>query len=82
MLDKTGDTFLDMTNFGKGIIFINGHHLGRFWNVGPQQTLYVPGCWLKKGNNSIVVFDQKNTMKQEQISTIATPILNKLQNRN
>jgi len=43
-LSKTGDTFLDMQKWGKGIVFVNGHNTGRYWNVGPQQTLYLPGC--------------------------------------
>lgn len=56
-LKKVGDTYLDMSTWGKGFVWINGHCLGRFWEVGPQQTLYVPGCWLRKGNNEIVVLD-------------------------
>lgn len=56
-LSKTGDTYLDMSTWGKGMVWINGHNLGRYWNVGPQQTLFVPGCWLKKGKNEIVVLD-------------------------
>lgn len=56
-LKKVGDTFLDMSTWGKGLVWINGHCLGRFWNVGPQQTLYVPGCWLKKGKNNITILD-------------------------
>lgn len=56
-LKKTGDTYLDMSTWGKGLVWLNGHCLGRFWNVGPQQALYVPGCWLKKGRNEIVVMD-------------------------
>lgn len=56
-LKKVGDTYLDMSTWGKGFVWINGHCLGRFWEVGPQQTLYVPGCWLRKGNNEIVVMD-------------------------
>ena len=36
---------------------MNGHALGRFWKIGPQKTLYVPGPWLKKGANEVVVFD-------------------------
>ena len=48
-LDETGDTFIDMEAWGKGIIFINGHNIGRYWKVGPQQTLYIPGVWLKYG---------------------------------
>lgn len=51
------DTYLDMRNWSKGTVWVNGHHLGRFWNIGPQQTLYVPGAWLKKGKNDVVVFD-------------------------
>jgi beta-galactosidase len=51
------DTFLDTSQLTKGQLWINGHAMGRFWNVGPQKTLYVPGPWLKKGVNEIVVFD-------------------------
>ena len=56
-LNKTGDTFLNMEAWGKGQVYINGHAVGRFWSIGPQQTLYVPGCWLKKGKNEIIVLD-------------------------
>ncbi len=56
-LKKTGDTYLDMSTWGKGLVWVNGHCLGRFWNVGPQQTLFLPGCWLRKGSNRIVVLD-------------------------
>ena len=57
MVKKVGDTYLDMSQWSKGLVWINGHCLGRFWNVGPQQTLYVPGCWLKKGANEIIIMD-------------------------
>ena len=56
-LSTPADTFLDIRNLDKGVVWINGHTLGRFWNVGPQDTLYVPGPWLKTGANEIVVFD-------------------------
>lgn len=56
-LKKVGDTFINMEAFGKGQVWINGHALGRYWRIGPQQTLYVPGCWLKKGKNEVVVLD-------------------------
>jgi len=56
-LKKTGDTFINMETFGKGQVYVNGHPLGRFWSIGPQQTLYLPGCWLKKGRNEIIVLD-------------------------
>jgi beta-galactosidase len=54
---QSGDVFLDVRNLGKGALWINGHPVGRFWNVGPQDTLYVPGPWLHRGKNDIVVFD-------------------------
>lgn len=54
---KPSDTFLNFETWGKGLVYVNGHALGRIWEIGPQQTLYMPGCWLKKGENEIVVFD-------------------------
>jgi len=54
---KPGDTFLNFETWGKGLVYVNGYALGRIWEIGPQQTLYVPGCWLKKGENEILVFD-------------------------
>ena len=74
-LNKVGDTFLDMKNWGKGIVFINGINIGRYWKIGPQQTLYLPGCWLKKGTNSIVVLDQLNDIQQTEIATVTVPVL-------
>jgi beta-galactosidase len=53
-LQITGDTYLDMSNWGKGSVWVNGHHLGRYWEVGPQQTVYLPVEWLKKGSNEVV----------------------------
>jgi beta-galactosidase len=55
-LGQSVDTFLDTRGWGKGQVWVNGHHLGRFWNIGPQQTLYVPASWLKKGANEVLVF--------------------------
>lgn len=56
-LDKVGSTYLDMRDWGKGHVWVNGHHLGRYWRIGPQQALHVPGAWLRKGRNEVVVFD-------------------------
>ena len=56
-LKKTSDTFLDMSAWGKGLVYVNGHPIGRFWEIGPQQSLYMPGCWLREGKNDIMVFD-------------------------
>ncbi|HVW95212.1 MAG TPA: beta-galactosidase family protein [Mucilaginibacter sp.] len=76
-LSKTGDTYLDMRGFGKGFVFLNGINLGKYWQIGPQQTLYIPAPWLKKGLNTIVVFDElKNG--HTHISAIDHPILNEV----
>ena len=56
-VEKVADTFLDTSNFTKGFVWINGHALGRIWNIGPQQTLYLPAPWLKQGTNDVIVFD-------------------------
>ncbi|RKR79966.1 beta-galactosidase [Mucilaginibacter gracilis] len=56
-LAETGDTFIDMSKYTRGIVYVNGHNLGRYWNVGPQQRLYCPAGWLKTGVNDITVFD-------------------------
>ena len=77
-LDETGDTFLDMEEWGKGIIFVNGKNIGRYWNVGPQQTLYLPGVWLKKGKNSIVIFEQQNDVVHQTVSAVKVPVIHKL----
>lgn len=60
-LEEVGDSFLDMSKWGKGAVWVNGHSLGRYWNIGPQQTLYIPAPWLKKGKNKIVVFEMEDT---------------------
>ncbi len=56
-IDSPGDSFLDVRDIGKGALWINGHNLGRIWNIGPQRSLYVPGVWLERGDNEIVVLD-------------------------
>jgi beta-galactosidase len=76
-LAAVGDTFLDMRSWGKGMVWVNGHNLGRFWNVGPQQTLYCPGCWLKRGRNDIVVLEMLG-VTERQVPGLREPILNTL----
>jgi beta-galactosidase len=56
-LTTPGDTFFDMSNYSKGIVYVNGHNLGRYWSIGPQMRLFCPASWLKKGNNEIIIFD-------------------------
>lgn len=60
-LSRTGDTYIDVSGLKKGVIWVNGHNLGRYWEIGPQKRLYCPAPWLKKGTNEIVVFDLHQT---------------------
>ncbi|MFH0991204.1 MAG: hypothetical protein V1799_14445 [bacterium] len=57
-LNEIADTFIDMSNYKKGIVWVNGKNLGRYWEIGPQKRLYCPAPWLKKGKNEILIFDQ------------------------
>ncbi|XP_051690458.2 beta-galactosidase-1-like protein 2 isoform X1 [Oryctolagus cuniculus] len=52
------DTFLKLEGWEKGVVFINGRNLGRYWNIGPQKTLYLPGVWLDKGMNQVIIFEE------------------------
>jgi len=56
-LSEPADTFLDLRSWGKGVVWINGYCLARFWNIGPTQTAFVPGAWLRKGRNEVVVLE-------------------------
>jgi len=76
-IDQPGDTFLDMRPWGKGFAWVNGHNLGRYWNIGPQQSMYVPGPWLKKGVNEIVILDLLGP-EQAVVAALDQPILNEL----
>ncbi len=77
-LRKTGDTFLDLRGWGKGAVWMNGRCLGRFWKIGPQQTLYVPGPWLVQGANEIVVLDLEDR-GHRSVSGLSEPILDRLE---
>lgn len=76
-VEKPGDTFLNFETWGKGLVYVNGYGIGRIWEIGPQQTLYVPGCWLKEGENEILVFDIVGP-KEARTEGLEEPILNQL----
>jgi beta-galactosidase len=76
-LSQTGDTFLDMHGFGKGFVFLNGRNIGKYWGIGPTQTIYIPESWLKKGANEIAVFDELKG-NHTQISSLDHPVLNEV----
>jgi beta-galactosidase len=76
-LKEIADTYFDMHNWGKGVVWVNGHNLGRYWYIGPQQTLYVPAEWLKKGQNKITILE---LLKPEQttLQSVEKPVLAEL----
>lgn len=78
MVSRLADTYLDMRKWGKGVVWVNGHNLGKYWSIGPQQTLYLPAEWLKKGINTIEVLELLKP-QQSQLSSLDKPILNRLQ---
>ncbi len=76
-LDKLGDTHLDLASWGRGMVWVNGHNLGRYWNLGPQQTMYLPGCWLRQGVNEVVVLDLESP-NSPVLAGVTTPVLDVL----
>ncbi|XP_024910735.1 beta-galactosidase-1-like protein 2 isoform X2 [Cynoglossus semilaevis] len=64
------DTFIKLPGWNKGVVFINGKNLGRYWSRGPQQTLYLPGPWLHTGENQVTVFEEQNTDGRIQFTTV------------
>lgn len=64
-VEEPKDTYLDLSEFGKGVAFVNGRHLGRFWNVGPTLSLYIPHSYLKQGDNRIIIFETEGEYKEE-----------------
>jgi beta-galactosidase len=76
-VDHPADTFLDLRGWGHGVVWINGHCLVRFWNIGPTQTAYVPGPWLRPGRNEVVVIDLQGPSRPV-LAGLKEPILNEL----
>lgn len=76
-IHKKADCFVDMSRWGKGAVWVNGKSLGRFWNIGAQQTLYIPAPWLRKGKNEIIVFEMEDTGNRT-LQGVSRPILDSL----
>jgi beta-galactosidase len=74
---KPADTFLDVSTWGKGVLWVNGRCMGRFWNIGPTQTMYVPGPWLKQGRNEVVVLDLLGP-KEPVLAGLEKPVLDQV----
>ncbi|MCJ7840762.1 beta-galactosidase [Lederbergia sp. NSJ-179] len=62
-VEEVADTFMDMSDWSKGVVFVNGHNLGRYWEIGPQQTLYVPAPFLQEGENEIIILELHHHQK-------------------
>ncbi|XP_035121042.3 beta-galactosidase-1-like protein 3 isoform X3 [Callithrix jacchus] len=67
------DTFLSLLNWNYGFVFINGRNLGRYWNIGPQKTLYLPGAWLHPEDNEVILFEKM--MSGSDIESTDKPML-------
>jgi beta-galactosidase len=76
-LNTTGDTWLDMSEWTKGCVWVNGHNLGRYWYIGPQQTLYLPEVWLRKGMNEMVLFELEDH-PGNSVRGVTRPVLDSL----
>ncbi len=80
--DSDADTFLLVRGWKKGHVWVNGHPLGRFWGIGPTQTMYVPGCWLKKGaENEFIVFDFGGNVPEEGLEFVTEPVLDEMHSK-
>ncbi|XP_024413283.2 beta-galactosidase-1-like protein 2 isoform X2 [Desmodus rotundus] len=74
---SASDTFMKLEGWEKGVAFVNGQNLGRYWNIGPQETLYLPGAWLDQGINQVLVFEER--MAGPVIQFTDTPYLGRNQ---
>ncbi len=74
-LSETADTFLRLDNFKKGFVTINGFNIGRYWEIGPQKTLYIPASILKKGKNEIIVFESDGIKGKAEVEFTDKPDL-------
>lgn len=65
------DTYLDMSGYSKGMVWVNGNNLGRYWEIGPQKRLYCPVSFLKTGKNEVIVFDLHKNEPAEITSAVS-----------
>ena len=71
--DVAYDTFLRTDNFKKGFVLLNGFNLGRYWEAGPQKTLYVPRSLIKKGENEVIIFESDGLKGKPEIEFTDKP---------
>lgn len=71
------DTYLNLKGWRKGVVFVNQRNLGRYWDIGPQSTLFLPGTWLQPGNNEIIVFEEfegSGTLHSVDMPSLGRPL--------
>jgi len=71
------DTWLDLRGWGKGMAWVNGRPLGRYWSIGPTQTIFLPGCWIREGANEVVLLDLEGP-EDPHLEGLDHPILDEL----
>jgi beta-galactosidase len=76
-IETPEDTFFDVSDLGKGVLWVNGRNLGRFWNIGPQRTLYVPAPWLRGGRNEVVAFDVVERNSRPRLCGVTAPLFDR-----
>lgn len=76
-IDEPADTFIRLDNFTKGFVTINGFNIGRYWEIGPQKTLYIPASLLNQGRNEIVVFESDGIKGEPIVEFTDKPDLGK-----
>ncbi|MEU4247122.1 beta-galactosidase family protein [Amycolatopsis sp. NPDC026612] len=74
VVDEPADLFLDTGEWGKGVAWLNGFALGRYWRRGPQRTLYVPRPVVRAGGNELVVLEL-GTMLDPAARFVPRPLL-------
>lgn len=68
------DTWWNTSGWGKGVLFVNGFNLGRYWPlVGPQMTMYIPSALLRQGVNTFVILEQQKAPADLLIKFVDEP---------
>ena len=69
------DTWLDIRGFCRGVLWFNGHNLGRYWKAGAPQTVFVPACWMKTGEeNELIVLEMEADSIPTQVPSVSRQI--------
>jgi beta-galactosidase len=74
-LESVCDTWLDMRGYGRGVVWLNGHNLGRYWKIGPSRAIFLPGCWMNASQeNELVILEMESEQPPTKLPTSAKAI--------